>query len=1835
MYKKIYILFWIILLCNNNIVISQTTCSGSLGDPIVNVTFGQGANPGAPFSISVPGASTSYAYSAPTGNPASNTVFDGQYALVNSVPSNPAWLTGGDHTNPGSGYMAFFNAAPSPGEFYSQTVTGLCAGTTYEFAAWILNAINSNILPNAVQPNVTFKIYNPANLITPIVSFSTGNIPAQNTILWRRFSTLFTTPMGINSVILVLSNNNVGGTNLVGNDMAIDDITFRACGPLTVASFSPSSVLSNLTLCKNVPYTLYGTSGAGLSTPSYQWQVSSNNGATWLNIATANSLIYTSPGNNSGLYKFRLQSQEAGNTGSSFCKFYSAPIDLTVTNCIGTKIINDYTPIQSLDICKNIIVVEDGSKYNVGDTVLMIQMKGAVIDSSNTTSFGNITDFKSAGNYELNYVKSRNGNAIELKNKIIRTYEIPVGKVQLIRVPYFTNYIVTDTLTCLPWDGSKGGVLVLNVQNTLTLNNPIDVSGKGFKGGIGFNSNSGALSCNYNDFSYPASSQVAGLKGESIAQISNAKTRGKGKIGNGGGGGLGHNSGGGGGSNGGAGGFGGYQLDNCGGAPFDNRGFGGSILITNSTINKIFLGGGGGAGQADNVGNIPPGGGNGGGIIIITCDKISANSKNIISNGSAGVVCVEGFGSDCHDGMGGGGAGGTILVAANTFLDNITIVKNGGKGANVASTITSAGKIGPGGGGAGGVLFLNKPALPPQINSVSLGGQNGILVLDNNSSWGATGGSNGTNYFNLSISSSTVSFKPNIDSVRITASFTTCNNFTFNGLGYTNTNPIASWQWNFGDGGTATTQNTSHTYTNANTYLVKLIVTDINGCKDSITRTVVSTCLLTTSTIINDYTPILSLDICKNIIGVEDGIKYNVGDTILMIQMKGAIIDSSNTASFGNITDYKSAGNYEFNYVKSKTGNAIELKNKILRTYEIPTGKVQLIRVPYFTNYVVIDTLTCLAWDGSKGGVLVFNVQNNLSLNNAIDVSGKGFKGGIGFNTNASALSCNFNEYSYPLNNQLSGLKGESIATILDNKIRGKGKLAGGGGGGLGHNSGGGGGGNGGNGGLGGYQLDNCGNAPFDNRGIGGSTILTNTLINKIFLGSGGGAGQADNSGNIPPGGGNGGGMIIISCNNLQANTHKIISNGFGGVACFEAPGSDCHDGMGGGGAGGTVLLTVNTFLDNLTVSKNGGNGANVSSTVASAGKIGPGGGGAGGFMFLNKPTLPPQLTSLNFGGQNGILVLNNNSNWGATPGTNGLNIFNLSVPISTIPFKSNIDSVRINTAQSSCTAFNFNGLGFINTNPIASWQWNFGDGGTATGQNTTHSYAAANTYLVKLVVTDINGCKDSITTNVTSNSVAIDAGIDKTFCGSQNNVQLNSSTPATGSVSYSWSSNPSTTISNSSSPNPTATVSVNTTFYVTVTNPQGCSGNDSVKVFINTIPIVKTLDDTSICRGTALQLSTTTGLNSYQWTNGLFVSDSTISNPFFVDSLPRILIVTGSNGLCIAKDTITVNIKPSPLVKSIPDTLICSNQTINLTTTGALSYTWTPSYFLDNYSISNPAFFGDSSILYFVTGSSSNGCSATDTVKVSVNVPNALSPPPNKSFCTNSSVLLDGNNGNSYSYNWSPSTYLNNPSIINPIANPPVNFIYTVNIKDWVCNYDSNFSVIVTANPLPILNLTKSNDINCALNTAKLNVTGAAQYIWDAAPSLSSLVISNPLASPIITTEYLVTGIDSNGCINKNKIAVLVSLDNNKFDLPNAFTPNADGKNDCFGLKSFGAAQKIYFIIYSRWGEKMFETNDINICWDGRYKGQPVEAGNYVYYVTAKTACGDIIRKGNVILIR
>ncbi len=825
------------LIIDSCAILSQPqTCNGSLGAPVVNITFGNGVNnPGPQLSTAVPGATTNYNFANyAIGNPPPSPI-DGDYALLNQVPSNSAWYAGAtDHTGDPNGYMAFFNAAPTPGEFYKQTILNLCPGTTYEFAAWVTNVINPAVLPGAVPPNITFNILD-ANTQAVLATYNTGDIAATNSFTWKQYSLLFTSPPGVNSVTLVLTNNNIGGTGQIGNDLAIDDITFKPCGPLTNASFSNTVMFDSTGTTNCSTINLFGKITGNFNSPSYQWQVSKNGGLNYADIPGATSLNINYANLNDGKYLFRMLSAESGNINSVNCRFISNIIILTVTGCPLSinKIINDYTPVVSLDPCTNKLTVEDGTKYNVGDTVVIMQMKGAVIDSSNTASFGTVTNYRNAGNYEFNYVKGKTGNVIELTNLLARQYDLPDGKVQLIRVPWFQDLVVTDTITCLPWDGKKGGVVVLTVKNNLTLNASVDVSGKGFKGGESNNPKNNLYYCHEDGYYYPNDQIKAAPKGEGITSISDLKAFGKGALANGGGGGLEHNSGGGGGSNASVGGKGGNEWITCG-PPSANGGLGGASLSYSNASNKIFMGGGGGAGHCDNLPGFNPNGGAGGGIIMINAATITANSNSINANGEPGIECYrDGEAFKCHEGMGGGGGGGIIAIQCNSFSDNIIAKANGGKGADMNGEL--AGKLGPGGGGSGGACWLSTTLKPVNVVIETNGGVSGINIDFDKDNFGATPGQAGQNLFDLVLPVSTTPFKPNIDSVRITASATSCKIFDLKGIAYVNTAAIDKWDWFFDDGVSVQSgQNITHTYVATGLHPATLVVTDMNGCKDTV-----------------------------------------------------------------------------------------------------------------------------------------------------------------------------------------------------------------------------------------------------------------------------------------------------------------------------------------------------------------------------------------------------------------------------------------------------------------------------------------------------------------------------------------------------------------------------------------------------------------------------------------------------------------------------------------------------------------------------------------------------------------------------------------------------------------------------------------------------------------------------------------------------------------------------------------------------------------------------------------------------------------------------------------
>lgn len=173
-----------------------------------------------------------------------------------------------------------------------------------------------------------------------------------------------------------------------------------------------------------------------------------------------------------------------------------------------------------------------------------------------------------------------------------------------------------------------------------------------------------------------------------------------------------------------------------------------------------------------------------------------------------------------------------------------------------------------------------------------------------------------------------------------------------------------------------------------------------------------------------------------------------------------------------------------------------------------------------------------------------------------------------------------------------------------------------------------------------------------------------------------------------------------------------------------------------------------------------------------------------------------------------------------------------------------------------------------------------------------------------------------------------------------------------------------------------------------------------------------------------------------------------------------------------------------------------------------------------------------------------------------------------------------------------------------------------------------------VTINSLPVITVSKSSDISCTIGEAKLLATGGVKYEWQPAEGIDLLSVFNPVVHPSQTTVYNVKVTTDKNCSDTKAITVNVST-SGKYEIPNSFTPNNDGKNDCFGVGYLLNISNLDFSIYNRWGQKVFYTRDAKQCWDGKYLGYEQDTGPYIYLIKAIGPCGPVDKKGVVFLIR
>ncbi|MDC6366721.1 MULTISPECIES: T9SS type B sorting domain-containing protein [Flavobacteriaceae] len=287
-------------------------CEGSLGDPVVEIDFGSGTGRGDALGSDV----TAFTYVS------SGQLGEGEYTIANTTSGLKGnWFTTTDHTGDTNGYMMVINSAvlADEGVFYTQTVTGLCANTTYEFSAWVMNVLDTSTT-DQYSPDVTFRISDTSGNV--LGSYNTGDIEQSSSPTWIQYGFYFSTADETEVIITML---NFAPSARPGNDIALDDIAFSPCGPIITTTIE-NETSTSLTICEDesVSYTFESTISSGYTDPRYQWQYSNDNGVTWTDISgeTSSSYIFSNDGE-SGTFLFRVSIASGDNIDTISCRIVS------------------------------------------------------------------------------------------------------------------------------------------------------------------------------------------------------------------------------------------------------------------------------------------------------------------------------------------------------------------------------------------------------------------------------------------------------------------------------------------------------------------------------------------------------------------------------------------------------------------------------------------------------------------------------------------------------------------------------------------------------------------------------------------------------------------------------------------------------------------------------------------------------------------------------------------------------------------------------------------------------------------------------------------------------------------------------------------------------------------------------------------------------------------------------------------------------------------------------------------------------------------------------------------------------------------------------------------------------------------------------------------------------------------------------------------------------------------------------------------------------------------------------------------------------------------------
>ncbi len=459
-------------------------------------------------------------------------------------------------------------------------------------------------------------------------------------------------------------------------------------------------------------------------------------------------------------------------------------------------------------------------------------------------------------------------------------------------------------------------------------------------------------------------------------------------------------------------------------------------------------------------------------------------------------------------------------------------------------------------------------------------------------------------------------------------------------------------------------------------------------------------------------------------------------------------------------------------------------------------------------------------------------------------------------------------------------------------------------------------------------------------------------------------------------------------------------------------------------------------------------------------------------------------------------------------------------------------------------------------------------------------------------------------------------------------------------------------------------------TYTVRVTNGI-CAQTDTILVGLNYLPRFALGNDTVVCKNKSLTLDERNTFGTYLWQDGSSTAIYSINTP----GLYWLQIT--QNG-CSYKDSLIVTHKNIPAINLGKDTGICEGKLLQLNAFNAdfTNYNWQDAS-------SNSFYNATPAGSYWVKVTGSNGCQNSDTILVTTTAPPAFSLGADTVLCDTKTL--------SYNFNVTNATYLWNTGSQNNQFTITTPNTYSLTITQLGCSKSD--SITVNYRPLPVVDLGKDT-ILCEGSTQLLNAANpGASYVWQNNSTLANqliskagnyfvkVILSGCQVNDTINIQYkskpqFFLGNDTFLCRGQQLIlkplvkeggtyfwqdrstqdnfrvtdpgTFRLSVTNNcgfetdeiiikaglcSLEIPNSFTPNNDGLNDLFRVKYPEFIKHFNMVVYNRWGQQIFATNNPQTGWDGSFKGIQQPAGAYTWTIQltdfenhTKAASGSII---------